>query len=46
MDASPAVPLVWQKKPLLVGSNIAGAFGSPIWSAQIDYATIGLKSVK
>ncbi|MFB7949795.1 ABC transporter substrate-binding protein [Kitasatospora phosalacinea] len=46
MDASPAVPLVWQKKPLLVGSNVAGAFGSPIWSAQIDYANIGLKSVK
>ncbi len=46
MDASPAVPLVWQKKPLLVGSNIAGAFGSPIWSGQIDYAVIGLKSVK
>ncbi|MFE0463347.1 ABC transporter substrate-binding protein [Kitasatospora sp. NPDC058965] len=46
MDEAPAVPVTWQKKPLLVGSNVAGAFGSPIWSAEIDYATIGLKSVK
>jgi peptide/nickel transport system substrate-binding protein len=46
MDEAPAIPVTWQKKPLLVGSNIAGAFGSPIWSAQIDYATVGLKSAK
>ncbi|WP_157845372.1 hypothetical protein [Kitasatospora phosalacinea] len=43
-DASPAVPPVWQKTPLLVGSGIAGAFDSPIRSAQVDCATIGLKS--
>ncbi|MFJ1705111.1 ABC transporter substrate-binding protein [Kitasatospora sp. NPDC088346] len=46
MDKSPAVPLTWQKKPLLVGSNIAGAYAHPVWSGQIDYAVIGLKSVK
>jgi peptide/nickel transport system substrate-binding protein len=46
MDEAPAIPVTWQKKPLLVGSNVAGAFGSPIWSAQIDYATVGLKSAK
>ncbi|MER8184213.1 ABC transporter substrate-binding protein [Kitasatospora sp. NPDC094015] len=46
MDKSPAVPMTWQKKPLLVGSNIAGAFAHPVWSGQIDYAVIGLKSVK
>ncbi|GAA0688123.1 ABC transporter substrate-binding protein [Kitasatospora atroaurantiaca] len=46
MDESPAVPLVWQKKPLLVGSNIAGAYAHPVWAGQIDYAAIGLKSVK
>ncbi|MGF1426806.1 ABC transporter substrate-binding protein [Kitasatospora sp. LaBMicrA B282] len=46
MDEAPAVPLTWQKKPLLVGSNVAGAFGAPVWSAQIDYANVGLKSVK
>ncbi|WP_329562631.1 ABC transporter substrate-binding protein [Kitasatospora sp. NBC_01266] len=46
MDEAPAIPLAWQKKPLLVGSNIAGAFGAPVWSAQIDYATVGLKSLK
>lgn len=26
---SPAVPLLWERKPLLVGDNIAGAFGHP-----------------
>ncbi|MEU9130022.1 ABC transporter substrate-binding protein [Kitasatospora sp. NPDC048540] len=46
MDKSPAVPMTWQKKPLLVGSNIAGAFAHPVWSGQLDYAVIGLKSVK
>ncbi|AUG76181.1 ABC transporter substrate-binding protein [Kitasatospora sp. MMS16-BH015] len=46
MDEAPAVPLLWQKKPLLVGSNIAGAFAHPVWAGQIDYAVIGLKSVK
>lgn len=46
MDASPAVPLTWQKKPLLVGSNVAGAFAHPVWSGQLDYAVIGLKSAK
>ncbi|GAA1946747.1 ABC transporter substrate-binding protein [Kitasatospora viridis] len=46
MDEAPEIPVSWQKKPLLVGSNIAGAFGSPIWEGEIDYATIGLKSAK
>ncbi|GAA2995113.1 ABC transporter substrate-binding protein [Kitasatospora albolonga] len=46
MDKSPAVPLAWAKKPLLVGSNIAGAFAHPVWAGQVDYAVIGLKSVK
>ncbi|WP_327070051.1 ABC transporter substrate-binding protein [Kitasatospora sp. NBC_01302] len=46
MDEAPTVPLTWQKKPLLVGTNIAGAFASPVWSGQIDYANVGLKSVK
>ncbi|WP_457031827.1 ABC transporter substrate-binding protein [Kitasatospora sp. P5_F3] len=46
MDKSPAVPLVWAKKPLLVGSNIAGAFAHPVWAGQVDYAVIGLKTAK
>ncbi|OKJ15697.1 ABC transporter substrate-binding protein [Kitasatospora sp. CB01950] len=46
MDLSPAVPLVWQKKPVLVGSNIAGAYAHPVWAGQLDYAAIGLKSAK
>ncbi|GAA1149096.1 peptide/nickel transport system substrate-binding protein [Kitasatospora gansuensis] len=46
MDKSPAVPLAWAKKPLLVGSNIAGAFAHPVWAGQLDFAVIGLKTAK
>ncbi|MEU2577735.1 ABC transporter substrate-binding protein [Streptomyces anulatus] len=41
--SSPAVPLLWERKPLLVGDNIAGAFGHPSWTGQFDFAVIGLK---
>ncbi|WP_327377548.1 ABC transporter substrate-binding protein [Streptomyces sp. NBC_01216] len=40
---SPAVPLLWERKPLLVGDNIAGAFGHASWTGQFDFAVIGLK---
>lgn len=40
---SPAIPLLWERKPLLVGDNIAGAFGHPSWTGQFDFAVIGLK---
>ncbi|MGR8008155.1 ABC transporter substrate-binding protein [Streptomyces hypolithicus] len=43
MAKSPSVPLILERKPLLVGTNIAGAFGHPVWSGQLDYAVIGLK---
>lgn len=43
MAKAPAVPLLWERKPLLVGDNIAGAFGHPVWTGQFDYAVIGLK---
>ncbi|MFJ3503425.1 ABC transporter substrate-binding protein [Streptomyces sp. NPDC090135] len=39
----PAVPLLWERKPLLVGDNVAGAFGHPSWTGQFDFAVIGLK---
>ncbi|NEB38295.1 ABC transporter substrate-binding protein [Streptomyces sp. SID14515] len=41
--SSPAIPLLWERKPLLVGDNIAGAFGHPSWTGQFDFAVIGLK---
>lgn len=44
MKKAPAIPLLWERKPLLVGDNIAGAFGHPVWSGQLDYAVIGLKN--
>ncbi|MFE1752435.1 ABC transporter substrate-binding protein [Streptomyces anandii] len=40
---SPAVPLLWPRKPLLAGDNIAGAFGHPVWTGQFDFAVLGLK---
>ncbi|GGS53992.1 ABC transporter substrate-binding protein [Actinokineospora fastidiosa] len=38
----PAVPLVWDKMPLLRGSRVSGAFGHPIWQGEIDYATVSV----
>jgi peptide/nickel transport system substrate-binding protein len=43
MKKSPSVPLLLERKPLLVGPNIAGAFGHPVWTGTVDYATVGLK---
>jgi peptide/nickel transport system substrate-binding protein len=43
MHESPAVPLLWPRKPLLVGTNIAGAYGHSAWTGQFDFASIGLK---
>ncbi|MFC9330645.1 ABC transporter substrate-binding protein [Kitasatospora sp. NPDC057015] len=43
MAKSPAVPTLWQRRPLLVGTNIAGAFGHPVWAGFFDFATLGLK---
>lgn len=38
----PAIPLVWDKMPLLHGSKVVGAFGHPIWQGEIDYATVSV----
>lgn len=38
----PAIPLVWDKMPLLHGSKVSGAFGHPIWQGEIDYATVSV----
>ncbi|OKK22683.1 ABC transporter substrate-binding protein [Streptomyces sp. CB00455] len=43
MKKSPSVPILLERKPLLVGPNIAGAFGHPVWTGTIDYGTVGLK---
>ncbi|MGC5341993.1 ABC transporter substrate-binding protein [Streptomyces sp. DT24] len=41
---APAVPLLWPRRPLMVGTNVAGAFGHPVWTGMFDFATIGLKN--
>ncbi|MFI2611834.1 ABC transporter substrate-binding protein [Kitasatospora sp. NPDC018619] len=40
---APAVPLIWQRRPLLVGTNVAGAFGNQGYAGMLDLAAIGLK---
>ncbi|MFF1339348.1 ABC transporter substrate-binding protein [Streptomyces sp. NPDC058290] len=40
---APTAPAVIERMPLLVGTNIAGAFGHTSFGGQLDYATIGLK---
>ncbi|MGG8405288.1 ABC transporter substrate-binding protein [Streptomyces sp. 12297] len=40
---APTVPAVIERMPLLLGTNIAGAFGHTSFGGQLDYATIGLK---
>ena len=40
---APTAPAVVERLPLLVGPNVAGAFGHTSFGGQIDYATVGLK---
>ncbi|MFD5328464.1 ABC transporter substrate-binding protein [Streptomyces sp. NPDC127092] len=40
---APTAPVVVERMPLLVGPNIAGAFGHTSFGGQLDYATVGLK---
>ncbi|MCZ7456404.1 ABC transporter substrate-binding protein [Streptomyces sp. WMMC940] len=41
---APTAPAVVERMPLLLGTNVAGAFGHTSFGGQIDYATIGLKN--
>ncbi|MFE5881607.1 ABC transporter substrate-binding protein [Streptomyces hydrogenans] len=40
---APVAPGAMKRRALLVGTNIAGAYGHTSWSGQLDYATVGLK---
>ncbi|KIZ15262.1 ABC transporter substrate-binding protein [Streptomyces natalensis] len=40
---APAVPVLVRRWPLVVGGNIAGAYGQTSYGGQLDYATVGLK---
>ncbi|MFF8845002.1 ABC transporter substrate-binding protein [Streptomyces sp. NPDC015127] len=41
---APTAPTVVERMPLLLGTNIAGAYGHTSFGGQIDYATVGLKN--
>ncbi|WP_395296865.1 ABC transporter substrate-binding protein [Kitasatospora hibisci] len=43
LKKAPAVPLMWQRRPLLTGTNVAGAFGNSGYAGMIDMAVVGLK---
>ncbi|MEU3354534.1 ABC transporter substrate-binding protein [Streptomyces sp. NPDC037389] len=40
---APAVPVLIRRWPLVVGGNIAGAYGQTSFGGQLDYASVGLK---
>ncbi|MEX0172709.1 ABC transporter substrate-binding protein [Streptomyces sp. LMG1-1-1.1] len=40
---APVAPGASKRRTLLIGTNVAGAFGHTSWSGQLDYATVGLK---
>ncbi len=40
---APVAPAATKRRSLLVGTNVAGAYGHTSWGGQIDYATVGLK---
>ncbi|WP_426405065.1 ABC transporter substrate-binding protein [Streptomyces sp. R-07] len=40
---APTMPVVIERRPLLLGTNVAGAFGHTSFGGQIDFATVGLK---
>ncbi|SHN33464.1 ABC transporter substrate-binding protein [Streptomyces yunnanensis] len=40
---APAVPVLVRRWPLVVGTNVAGAYGQTSFAGQLDYASVGLK---
>ncbi|MEV5507670.1 ABC transporter substrate-binding protein [Streptomyces orinoci] len=40
---APAVPVLVRRWPLVLGTNIAGAYGQTSFGGQLDYASVGLK---
>ncbi|MGG7576021.1 ABC transporter substrate-binding protein [Streptomyces sirii] len=40
---APSVPVLVRRWPLVVGTNIAGAYGQTSFGGQLDYASVGLK---
>lgn len=44
LKKAPAVPVLVRRWPLVLGSNIAGAYGQTSFGGQLDYASVGLKN--
>ncbi|MEU9501004.1 ABC transporter substrate-binding protein [Streptomyces sp. NPDC048196] len=43
LKKAPAVPILVRRWPLVLGGNIAGAYGQTSFGGQLDYASVGLK---
>ncbi|ANZ20588.1 ABC transporter solute-binding protein [Streptomyces noursei ATCC 11455] len=43
LKQAPAVPVLVRRWPLVLGGNIAGAYGHTSYGGQLDYASVGLK---
>ncbi|MFI6481918.1 ABC transporter substrate-binding protein [Nonomuraea sp. NPDC050663] len=43
MRKLPMAPIAWAKRSFLFGKNVTGVANHPVWAAQPDYATIGVK---
>ncbi|MER6031417.1 ABC transporter substrate-binding protein [Streptomyces sp. NPDC001851] len=39
----PVVPFLWDKAPVLVGPNVAGAYGHIAWVGRLDLVSLGLR---
>ncbi|WP_431040949.1 ABC transporter substrate-binding protein [Streptomyces sp. P1-3] len=40
---APTIPVLVRRWPLVLGTNIAGAYGQTSFGGQLDYASVGLK---
>ncbi|MGW5647790.1 ABC transporter substrate-binding protein [Saccharopolyspora sp. NPDC003752] len=43
MQDVPVVPFLWDRSPILVGGNVAGAYGHIAYVGRIDLASVGLR---
>ncbi len=43
MQDAPVVPFLWDKAPVLIGSNVVGAYGHVAYVGRLDLVSLGLR---
>jgi peptide/nickel transport system substrate-binding protein len=43
MQDAPVVPFLWDKAPVLIGSNVVGAYGHIAYVGRLDLVSLGLR---